>query len=70
MPTELSFRTNRLKSRKRWEKHFRSWNQHGQRAQWQEEASMKNPKMALRGWSTGHGDGRSTGCSGKKVPDA
>lgn len=70
MPTELSSRIIRLKSRKRWEKHFRSWNQHGQRPSGRRKLPMKNPKDGLRGWSTGHRDARSTGCSGKKVPDA
>lgn len=54
VPTELSSRINRLKSRKRWEKHFRSWNQHGQRPSGRRKLPMKNPKDGLRGLSTGH----------------
>lgn len=69
VPTELSSRINRLKSRKRWEKHFGSWNQHVQRPSGWRKLPMKNPKDGLRGWNTEHRDACGTGCSGKKVPD-
>lgn len=52
VPTELSSGINWLKSRKRWEKHLGSWNQHVQRPSGQRKLPMKNPKYGLRGCNT------------------